>query len=399
MEHLERFGLARDPFRNEPQLDFWFESAAAAAARQRLLRCLRQRKALSVLVGEVGAGTTTLARVLIEELEPERFEVGMLVVGHGVEPTWLRGAVARQLGVAEPAAERADALRQLYERLVEIRKAGRHAVVAIDEAQALAGSEALAELLSLLNFEHDESYLLSVVLVGSPELERALARSPSLLGRVELRVRLEPLAGKDARGYLAHRLDVAGGDPALFSNAVMDAIAERAGGLPRRMNALADNTLFEAYLAGREHPTPADVMRAAADLPWAQSSADTVSGLAPAAPDGAGDERLDADAPDGLGWDDAAGDPPTVGLEATDPDAGALAALDAPGATADLEADAPDPEEFDAEVLFDGAPDQTEPGAWRRARPAAEAPAAPHEPLPDEDEIDGLFVDLLEEER
>ena len=107
MEHLERFGLARDPFRNEPQLDFWYESSPAAEARARLLRCLRQGKELTVLCGEVGSGTTTLARTLLDELDPDGYEVGMLVVGRGVEPAWLRSAVARQLGIAEPASGRA----------------------------------------------------------------------------------------------------------------------------------------------------------------------------------------------------------------------------------------------------------------------------------------------------
>ena len=86
MEHLERFGLEREPFRNEPQPDFWFESRGAADARARLLRCLRQGKELSVLCGEVGAGTTTLARRVLDDLDPDVFEVGLLVFSNGAAP-------------------------------------------------------------------------------------------------------------------------------------------------------------------------------------------------------------------------------------------------------------------------------------------------------------------------
>ena len=274
MEHLERFGLSQDPFRNDSQLDFYFESASHGHAKQRLLRCLRQGKELCVLIGEVGSGTTTLARVLFEELDPERFEAGMLVVARGIEAAWLRTAIARQLGIEDPSPERAAAVRQLYERLVALHEQGRRAIVAIDEAQALAGSEALADLVALLNFEHEDTRLLSAVLIGSPALEEALAREPALLGRVELRVRLEPLSASDARAYLAHRIRVAGGDPSILTAEVMDAIASRAAGIPRRINALADNALFEAHLAAHRRATVADVERAARDLPWARRGED-----------------------------------------------------------------------------------------------------------------------------
>lgn len=398
MEHLERFGLEREPFRNEPQPDFWFESQGVADAKARVLRCLRQGKELSVLCGEVGAGTTTLARRVLDELDPDAFEVGLLVVGRGVEPAWLRSAVARQLGIAEPAAARADAMRQLYVHLVEQRQDGRRAVIAIDEAQAL-GVEALAELVALLNFEHDDERLLSALLVGSLELERMLAREPALLGRCELRVRIEPLAGEEARAYIAHRLVVAGGDPALFAPELADVIAERAGGLPRRMNALADNALFEAHLARREWPEQADVERAAQDLPWAQGDAagDTLSGVAPAT---LGLGARAAVAPGLAGFDFDAELGPDLAEEG--------GALDAPPPRArgprparDFDLDLRE-EELQAEVLANTGPDHTSPGAWSRPRRASlddEVLGTAPPRLPDESEIDGLFVDLVDDEK
>ncbi|HTY16801.1 MAG TPA: AAA family ATPase [Myxococcota bacterium] len=377
MEHLERFGLSRDPFRNDSQLDFYFESASHAHAKQRLVRCLRQGKELCVLVGEVGSGTTTLARVLFEELEPERFEAGMLVVARGIEAAWLRTAIARQLGIEDPSPERAAAVRQLYERLVALHEQGRRAIVAIDEAQALAGSEALADLVALLNFEHEDARLLSAVLIGSPALEGALAREPALLGRVELRVRLEPLSPADARAYLAHRLRVAGGDPSILSPEVMDAIAARASGIPRRINALADNALFEAHLASRRRATVSDVERAARDLPWARGGDE----LAP--------ERSEADVATAIDEEVASAlEEPTELLEAPAPPRRRPMPVRTPDLDSTIRAG-----EFDEGLLETDAPDQTQPGAWRTA-----APVAPkREPLTDEDELDGLFVDLVDE--
>jgi type II secretory pathway predicted ATPase ExeA len=417
VEHLERFGLEREPFRNEPQPDFWFESRGVSDAKARLLRCLRQGKELSVLCGEVGAGTTTLARRVLDELDPDAFEVGLLVVGRGVEPAWLRAATARQLGVSAPAEARADAMRQLYEHLVALRHEGRRAVIAIDEAQAL-GVDALAELVAMLNFEFEDERLLSALLIGSLELEQMLAREPALLGRCELRVRIEPLAGAEARAYIAHRLVVAGGDPALFAPELADVIAERAGGLPRRMNALADNALFEAHLARREWPEAADIERAARDLPWAQDGAHPLAhdGLEleppkqdaapPVAARGALDRRLRAAATAAI---DAL-DGPDLGAE-LGPDlgeelAGALETSSPPprGVRPARDFDLAMPEEeLDAEVLATSGPDHTSPGAWSRPQRASSlddevlGTSAPR--LPDEAEIDGLFVDLVEDEK
>ena len=58
MEHLEHFGLARDPFRNEVDLEFWFSSRPHVEVGRRLRRCAEQGKELCVLVGEVGSGAS-----------------------------------------------------------------------------------------------------------------------------------------------------------------------------------------------------------------------------------------------------------------------------------------------------------------------------------------------------
>jgi general secretion pathway protein A len=439
LEHLEHFGLARDPFRNEVNLEFWFSSRAHVEVGRRLRRCVEQGKELCVLVGEVGSGTTTVARALIEQLDVERFEAGVLVLPRGAEPDALRAAIARQLGVEEPASGRGDALRQLHGHLVALREADRRAVIAIDEAQTI-GTEALAELRALSNLEHDDRRLLTIVLIGTPQLETALARDPDLLARVELRLRLEALGQADAHAYLAHRLEVAGGDANLFDADVLAAIVEVAGGLPRRLNVLADSTLFEAHMEGRPRPTCADVERAARDLPWGDSIGAGVT-FSRAGVTAVELEKED----DALGLDDSFEAAPA--LESLR-DAGSSASfrdLDLPDLEADLGASVADElenvlmpdddddgrtgprrnaalertvreEEIAADLI---GPEQTAPGAWRTAAPvdddneitASRQPAtqgrvagsiggrgqAESQLLPDADELDGLFVDLVDE--
>jgi MSHA biogenesis protein MshM len=439
LEHFERFGLARDPFRNEPQLEFWFGASPHVAAGRRLRRCIEQGKELCVLLGPIGSGTTTVARALFEQLDPERFELALWVPLRGVGADELRSSLARQLGVEAPAAERTASVRQLFAHLVALHQEGRHAVVGIDEAHTLA-AEALAELRMLLNLEHEDRRLLSIVLIGSPALAAALEHDPGLAGRVELQATLEPLAPDEAQAYLAHRLETAGGAPTLLDAGVARAIATRAQGLPRRLNALADATLFEAHLADHGQPTLEDVERAARGLPWAHAGNGAACSAAEqeraALEDAASAPVLELTeaAPDDEPLEASFDAPPAV-ESLRDADSGSFAELEFAGLDGEVGDDdvgrdveralggeeGESADSIDADLI---GPEETSPGAWQSPRPLpahdalddvaladdddatasrrpvvrTSEPASGHRPLlPSEDELDNLFVDLLEE--
>src|SRR5262245_63038934 len=98
----------------------------------------------------------------------------MVVLRANADFRWLLGRIAAELGVEEPASEREALLLQVYEKLAIVREDGRHAVVIVDEAQALAKGSALEEVSALVKLEYDERRLLSVVLVGTSALDAAI---------------------------------------------------------------------------------------------------------------------------------------------------------------------------------------------------------------------------------
>jgi general secretion pathway protein A len=274
VEHLQHFGLAEDPFRNEPRLEHYFETHANRDAMRRLERGLRQAKGLLVLAGEIGSGKTMVVRRLLETLEEEVFEASMLVVLPGAaDAGWTLSRFASQLGIETPALEREALLTQIYEKLAIVREDGRHAVLIIDDAHALASQPTLAEVCGLLKLEYEERRLLSLVLTGAPGLEQALGNDSTLARRVDVKVRLEPLDPTGAAAYLAHRIDAAGGNPAILDPGAVAALHALGGGLPGRMNTLADNALFEAFLCGRPKMTRTDVERASRDLGFGAAEA------------------------------------------------------------------------------------------------------------------------------
>lgn len=266
MEHLQHFGLTQDPFSNDPDLRFFFESGSHRDAQCRVERGLRQHKGLTLLTGDGGMGKTLLARRILEALEEEVFEASLLVILPGAaDATGILQRFARQLGCEEPAVDRAGLLAQIYEQLAIVREDGRHAVLMIDDAQIMTPN-ALAELSGLLNLEYEDRRLLSMLFVGSPELDRLVQTDSSIMQRVDVRVRLQPLDMSNASAYLSHRLNAVGVDTAILSASSTDALFKFGRGRPRLINTLADNALFEAYLSGRTAIDSSDVERAAADL-------------------------------------------------------------------------------------------------------------------------------------
>lgn len=250
MSYLEHFGLTEEPFSNAPVSRFYFESPQHQQALVRLTHAVSRMRGLSVLVGDIGAGKTTLARRLLDALPEEEYEAALFVIIHsGVTASWLLRRIALQLGVENPAQEKLALLSQLYQRLVQIHEQGRKAVVLIDEAQMLETRELMEEFRGLLNLEMPERKLISFVFFGLPEVERNLRLDPPLAQRVAMRYRLEPLNAESTRSYIEHRIRTAGGTGVPFTPAAIEVLHQLSGGSPRIINTLGDNALFEAYLA------------------------------------------------------------------------------------------------------------------------------------------------------
>ncbi len=249
MSYLEHYGLDREPFSNAPDARFYYNSDLHSQALLRLMYAVDSNKGLAVLVGGVGTGKTTLARRMLDNLPEDRYESSLLVMVHsGITPEWILTRIALQLGVDEPAGDRLKLLKQLYTRLLEIEDEGRRAVVLIDEAQMLQSRELMEEFRGLLNLEIPGKKLLNIVFFGLTELEDCLALDEALAQRVAVKYHLKSMTFETTTSYIKHRLQVAGAREVLYDAEVIPLIHRYAGGVPRLINTISDNCLFEAYL-------------------------------------------------------------------------------------------------------------------------------------------------------
>jgi type II secretory pathway predicted ATPase ExeA len=249
MSYLKHYGLDREPFSNAPDARFYYNSDLHSQALLRLMYAVDSNKGLAVLVGGVGTGKTTLARRMLDNLPEDRYESSLLVMVHsGITPEWILTRIALQLGVDEPAGDRLKLLKQLYTRLLEIEDEGRRAVVLIDEAQMLQSRELMEEFRGLLNLEIPGKKLLNIVFFGLTELEDCLALDEPLAQRVAVKYHLKSMTVETTTSYIKHRLQVAGAREVLYDAEVIPLIHRYAGGVPRLINTISDNCLFEAYL-------------------------------------------------------------------------------------------------------------------------------------------------------
>ncbi len=265
--YLDFFELTQEPFSNAPVSRFYFNSAQHSQALTRLMHSVSYMKGLSILVGDIGAGKTTLARRMLDSLPESEYEAALLVIIHsGITASWLLKRIALQLGVEDPAQEKLALLSQLYQRLLQIHESGKKAVVLIDEAQMLETREIMEEFRGLLNLEVPERKLISFVFFGLPEIEKNLKLDPPLAQRVALRYRLEPFSEDSTEAYIKHRLRLAGSPRMPFTADAISAVHQHSGGSPRVINTVCDNALFEAFLARRNPIDGAMIGRIAENL-------------------------------------------------------------------------------------------------------------------------------------
>jgi type II secretory pathway predicted ATPase ExeA len=241
----EFFGFTTKPFGKTPDPGFLYESPQHGEALARLEYAVEEKE-LSLLVGEIGSGKTTLSRALIDRIGEARPVI--LLINPRLTPAQLLRSIAAGLGL-QAARFRNDLLDQIHARLFELYEAGREPVLIIDEAQLIPTKATFDEIRLLTNFQLDDQNLLSVLLIGQPELEARLERASyaALRQRIGMRYRLGPLSLDDTTRYLDHRIRVAGGSRNPFTDDAVRAMYSVSGGIPRLLNTLATTALLDAY--------------------------------------------------------------------------------------------------------------------------------------------------------
>ena len=251
--YVDYFGLDENPFTISPNPKYLYMSTRHQEALAHLLFGVQEGGGFVQLTGEVGTGKTTLTRALLEQL-PENVDPA-LIFNPKLTALEFLAAICDELRidyVAEQSSVKSlvDALNSF---LLTAHSKGRRVVLIVDEAQNFH-PEVLEQIRLLTNLETTQQKLLQIILVGQPELRDLLARKElrQLAQRITARYHLVPMTYDETKGYIKHRLKVAGARHELFSSQAMRKLWKLSSGVPRLVNILADRCLLAAYASEQQ---------------------------------------------------------------------------------------------------------------------------------------------------
>ncbi|RZG77755.1 ExeA family protein [Acinetobacter sp. WCHAc060025] len=187
--------------------------------RESMYQAAKGNSSFIAVVGQSGAGKTTLRRELNDRIERERIPTIVIEpYPQGMEDNDTKGKTLKALHIAEAilsalapsaSAKRSPEarFRQIHNLLKESSKAGHHHLLIIEEAHSLP-IPTLKHLKRFIELENGFTPLLSIILIGQDELKNKLAENNPEVREVVQRceiVTLEPFTQTTLVDYLQHK--------------------------------------------------------------------------------------------------------------------------------------------------------------------------------------------------
>lgn len=262
--YLEYWGFKKYPFENVPDPEFMYYSQAHEEALVRLVYAAKRRKGAALLTGDVGCGKTVLSKVFIQQLPDDEYDIG-LITNPMLGPIDFLKEILYQFGLNKDTNSKADLLNILNERMLENMKQDKTTLLIIDEAQ-LISKETFEEVRLLLNFQLNDRFLLTLILIGQPELRGIIKDIEQLDQRIGIRYHLNPLNSKEVIKYIAFRLQKAGLTKNIFTSKSVDEVYNYSRGVPRKINNVCDMSLLIGFSEKAKAINPGIIKRVVEDL-------------------------------------------------------------------------------------------------------------------------------------
>lgn len=247
MSYYTALGLAKEPFSTSPDPSFFFRSSSHVQALTRIEIAIRLRRGLSLILGDVGTGKTTLARTLLANFPREDGFTFHMFLDPSFESEYqFLFQLSRMFGASASSFKSSLDCREAIEHhlfqsgVTE----GKTTVLMIDEGQKLS-MDMLENLRMLLNYETNEFKLLQVVIFAQMELLGRITRIRNFMDRVALKYIVNPLDEEETGEMIRFRLRSAGlsKDQTFFSPEAIRAIYRFTQGYPRKISLVCHNAL------------------------------------------------------------------------------------------------------------------------------------------------------------
>lgn len=231
------------PFSTNLESRRFFSGTSQEEALSRLHFLVDNRRRLGLLVGPHGCGKSMTLEVCSRQFRQQgRIVVRTGVVG--VDAEEFQWTIAAGLGANPKSnATSRELWREIEDRILANRYQRLDTVLLVDDAEE-AETEVLTSLTRLAQFDLSEESRFTIVLAAD------IARS-HLLGRrlqelCDLRVELEPWDREETAEFIRTSLTAAACNTSLFTDGAAERLFELTGGIPRRVQQLAQLSLLAA---------------------------------------------------------------------------------------------------------------------------------------------------------
>jgi len=258
--HYHYWGLARPPFGNVPDTEFYFKTSQHVEAISRLLYAVKGRKGSAMLTGEVGCGKTLICYKLLERFKRDKYET-VIIYNPSFSGVEFLQQIYQGIGGHPVPDSKRELLQALIRHAESKSREGRQIVILVDEAHLITKSPDLCEeIRMLLNYHSNGCFLFTLLLVGQPELLSSITRIPQLRQRIHIKYHLLPLNQLETYNYVLHRLKFAENKREVFSLSALEEVYHQSKGVPRVINTICDLSMLAAFLAKHDLVEREDVL-------------------------------------------------------------------------------------------------------------------------------------------
>jgi general secretion pathway protein A len=244
--YTKYYGLAKKPFALTPDPAVVFMSETHQEGLAILKYGILSKKCFLVLTADVGSGKTTLLQALVNSLEQD---IHLCLLNN---PILYRDEffsyIAKKLGLHWDG-NKAMFLIEFGNMLKECYRKDERVLLIFDEAHVLP-VDLLEEIRLLSNLEEKGQDVLSIFLVGQPELNDRMSddRLLPLRQRIGIRFHLSRFTLEETRQYILFRLRNAGARHLnIFSEEAIALIHKMSQGTPRLINIICDHALLTGF--------------------------------------------------------------------------------------------------------------------------------------------------------
>ena len=256
MSYYRVLGFEKEPFSTSPDPDFFYLSHEHDRALTNVLIELRLKRGLSVVLGDVGTGKTTLSRKLVQDLREREDCLFHIMLDPSFENRMLfMQSLVKNFGVpVENASPSITDLRESLERFLFQKGVveGKTVILIIDEAQKL-DPMSMEVLRLLLNYETNQFKLLQLVLLGQTELLSSIRNIPNFMDRISFKTMLNPLDFEEMNEMIHFRIRQAGYQTKmdLFLGDALKEIYQATRGYPRQVTMLCHRALKQMLMKNK----------------------------------------------------------------------------------------------------------------------------------------------------